>query len=112
MQISVEERGPATILAVDGSLDALTSRELEKQVKETIEAGKVNLVMDLGGVGYSSSAGLKVLLAGRKLSRQEGGDLRLANVQEDVEKIFRMAGLYGVIPQYPDLDAALESFSN
>ena len=110
MQIAIEERGQVTILTVDGSLDSLTARELEVQVKKMIEEGRVSLVMDLSGVDYSSSAGLKALLAARKLSRQMNGDLRLANVQVSVEKIFRMAGLFGAIPQYPDLEAAVESF--
>jgi anti-sigma B factor antagonist len=110
MQIAIDERGQVTILTVDGSLDSLTAQELEVQVKKMIEEGRVSLVMDLSGVDYSSSAGLKVLLAARKLSRQMNGDLRLANVQDSVEKIFRMAGLFGVIPQYPDLEAAVESF--
>ena len=67
---------------------------------------------DLAGVDYSSSAGIRVLLAAVKETRQKGGDLRLTAVQTNVNKVLTLAGIASAIEQYPDAATAISSFSS
>ena len=53
---------------------------------------------------------LRVLLAAIKETRQNGGDLRLAAVQANVNKVLTLAGISSAIEQYPDVEGAISSF--
>lgn len=110
MQVRDEERAGIMVVSVDGSLDALTAPELGKALTTQIEGGHSKLVADLAGVDYTSSAGLRVLLAAVKETRRIGGDLRLAAVQEDVNKVLNLAGFTSIVKQYPNVETAVSSF--
>ena len=110
MQVTSEQRGEVLVLLIEGSLDALTAPDLGTEFSTQIESGHFNLVADLAGVDYSSSAGLRVLLAAVKETRQNGGDLRLAAVQANVNKVLTLAGISSAIQQFPDVEAAVSSF--
>ena len=112
MQVKIEERGEVVVLSVEGSLDALTAPDLEQAFSAQIASGHFNLVADLAGVDYSSSAGLRVLLSAVKETRQNGGDLRLAVVQANVNKVLTLAGLASALEQYPDVETAISSFND
>jgi len=51
-----------------------------------------------------------VLLTAVKETRQNGGDLRLAAVQANVNKVLTLAGISSAIKQFPDVEAAVSSF--
>ncbi len=110
MQVTSEQRGEVLVLSVEGSLDALTAPDLGEEFSSQIESGHINLVANLADVDYSSSAGLRVLLAAVKETRQNGGDLRLAAVQANVNKVLTLAGISSAIEQFPDVEAAVSSF--
>lgn len=112
MQVKNEQRGEVMVLSVEGSLDALTAPDLGQAFSKQIASGHFNLVADLAEVDYSSSAGLRVLLAAVKETRQNDGDLRLAAVQTNVTKVLTLAGIASTIKQYPDVESAVSSFKD
>ncbi len=111
MQIKSEEHGKVIVVSVEGSLDALTAPEFGNVLTAQVEGGNPYLVADLAGVDYTSSAGLRVLLASVKETRKLGGDLRLAAVHDDVNKVLRLAGFTSIVQQFPDVEAAVASFA-
>jgi anti-anti-sigma regulatory factor len=46
-----------------------------------------------------------------KETRQIGGDFRLAGVQEKIYRVLKISGFVGILKIYPDLQAAIESYS-
>lgn len=112
MDLLVEQRGAVTVVAVIGSVDALTADDLVAAFKEQIEKGNAQLVADLGGVDYASSAGLRALLIALKESRQQGGDLRLAAVQKGVHRVLDLSGFTSIVKMYPAVDDAIASFDD
>jgi anti-anti-sigma factor len=110
MESSVEQVGNVTLVRVSGSVDGLTADSLQTTFREQVDAGAVRLVGDLGGVEYTSSAGLRALLATLKLARQRGGDLRLAAVQPAVFRVLELSGFTTILKLFPDVDAAVKSF--
>jgi anti-sigma B factor antagonist len=112
MNIDVEERGGVTVVAVEGSVDALTAGDFLQALEDELSKGNAALVADLSGVDYASSAGLRTLLAGVKASRRSGGDLRLCGVQKGVEKVLAMSGFTSILKIYDDADAAVASFAS
>jgi anti-anti-sigma factor len=110
MQIQIEQRAHVTVVAVAGSIDALTADTLTAALHEQVAAGNTRLVAAFGDVEYTSSAGLRVLLVTLKEARQRGGDLRLAGVQDRVRSVLELSGFTSILKCYPDVQQAVASF--
>ena len=81
-------------LLVEGRIDTLTSAELEQAVNNNAPLCE-KLVLDLAGVDYISSAGIRAVLNARKTV---GGDnLTLRNLNRNVFEIFKMTGFTKVL---------------
>ena len=110
MDIVVEQRAPTTVVRIKGSVDGLTADTLMTTLQQQIDAGNTRLVADLSGVSYTSSAGLRALLATVKQARSAGGDFRLAGVLPPVQKVLEMSGFTSILKLYPDVDGAVASY--
>lgn len=111
MKISEKSINDITIISVEGSIDALTAPEITKFMDGLISSGKIKLVADFSGVDYTSSAGLRVLLAAVKETRAKGGDFYLAGTQPDVQKVLGLSGFTSIIKIFGDADQAVSNFS-
>src|SRR5215216_8043996 len=105
MDIVVEQRAPTTVVRITGSVDGLTAELLMATLQQQIDAGNTRLIADLSGVSYTSSAGLRALLATVKQARQHGGDFRLAAVHPPVHKVLEMSGFTSILKLYGEVDA-------
>ncbi len=110
MEIRVEKRGPVAIVSIDGSVDGSTAGDLVSSLRQQVTDGSVQLVADLAGVDYTSSAGLRALLEMVKEARLHGGDLRLASVRREVLRVLELSGFTSILQVYPDVDSAVASF--
>src|SRR6476619_5623997 len=110
MDATVEMVGNVALVRVSGSVDGLTADSLQATFREQVEAGSARVVADLSGVEYTSSAGLRALLATVKLARQQGGDLRIAAVQPAVLRVLDLSGFTTILKLYPDVGTAVASF--
>lgn len=85
------EKGPAGgALALSGRLDTVTAPELEAVLTELLPAAEA-LTLNLEGLDYISSAGLRVILRAHKAMSRKGG-LKLTNVPEAVMEVFEITG--------------------
>lgn len=110
MEVTLSECGNATVVMIIGSIDGLTAGQLSSSVAEPIADGRVRLVVDFSRVNYTSSAGLRSLLGAVNDSRRKGGDLRLAGLQPQVQRVLSLAGFIGIIQTFADVDAAVASY--
>lgn len=111
MEIVVEHRATATVVRIVGNVDGLTAETLLAELQARVGEGHVRLVGDLSGVQYTSSAGLRALLAVLRDARRGGGDLRLAAVHPPVLKVLELSGFTTILKLYDDVDGAVASFS-
>ncbi len=95
MTIDIKRTATETILEISGRLDTTTAPALDKTIHEDI-GGTENLVLDIKGVEYISSAGLRVLLGAQK-KMQEIGSMKVINVCEAVMEVFEMTGFADVL---------------
>jgi anti-anti-sigma factor len=107
----VEEAGRA-IVTVTGSVDALTAPGLAKTLSDQVQAGRANLVVDLMGVEFMSSAGLRTLLGAVKETRSQGGDLRIASSNPGVDKVLKMSGFHNIAKVFASQAEAIASFGS
>lgn len=111
MDISIRQAAPAVVIQIVGSVDGLTAEDLQRAFAGEVQKGETRLVVDFAGVDYTSSAGLRVLLATMKQVRQKGGDLRIAAVRPGVLRVLEMSGFTSILKIFPDTDAAVASFA-
>ena len=95
MTIEIKKTEAETVVAIAGRLDTITAPALDKTINEDIEGTK-NLVLDLKGVEYVSSAGLRVILTAQK-KMQKIGSMKLINVCQDVMEVFEMTGFADIL---------------
>lgn len=111
MNIELQAGKHAAVVVISGSVDGLTAEHLLGTLKELVDTGQTRLVADLAGVLYTSSAGLRALLATVKQARQGGGDLRLARINPPVLKVLEMSGFTTIMKCYDDVAAAMDSYA-
>jgi anti-anti-sigma factor len=111
MEIHDRQVGNVTVIALKGSIDAMTAPKITEFIQGQVAKGNIKLVADLEGVDYTSSAGLRVLLGAIKDTRSQGGDLRLVGVQPDVLKVLSLSGFTNILKMFDNMDAAVASYS-
>ena len=83
----------AAELEVSGRLDAYWADHLAAAIEESVQAGGHRLRLDMGGVAYMSSAGIRVLLRVRKQLQALGGSFAVVNPSAAVRNVLEMVGL-------------------
>jgi anti-anti-sigma regulatory factor len=136
MNISVSQaqgRVPVTVLQLDGKLDGQTYQELIDKARELYDSGTRNVLVDMTGLSYISSAGLvslhtiALLMRGEALPDPEQGwanvknmdrsreagvqeHIKLFNPRPEVKSVLDMVGFSQMFGIYTDREQALQSF--
>jgi anti-sigma B factor antagonist len=95
MTIEIKKNETETIIEIVGRLDTITAPALDKTINEDIGDTK-NLVLDVKGVEYISSAGLRVLLSAQK-KMQKIGSMKVTGVCAEVMEVFEMTGFADIL---------------
>ncbi|HYN75778.1 MAG TPA: anti-sigma factor antagonist [Candidatus Limnocylindria bacterium] len=103
--------GDRTVVEVGGEIDVYTAPQLRERVVELVDAGQVDLVLDLTGVDFLDSTGLGVLVGALNRVRAQDGSLALVLTQERILKIFEITGLRKVFPIHATVEEAVSSSS-
>jgi anti-sigma B factor antagonist len=112
MKTEVKQESNSTIIEVSGSVDALTAPALTKILLDQIHGGHVNLVVNLIGVEFMSSAGLRTLLGAVKEARSNGGDLRITSTNPGIDKVLKMSGFHNIAKVFASQAEAVSSFGS
>jgi anti-anti-sigma factor len=107
MAIQTRREGDAAVVAVSGKLDMVTQAEFRSAVTDAMTGGAKRAVIDLAGLTYVSSAGIGALAAIASELKGRGGDLRVANPQGNVLRIFEICGIDKVVHVHHSVDEAL-----
>lgn len=93
MSLTQQIVGRTLVFEVDGQLIVGNRQELKRRMLTALADGARRFVIDLSRTGYIDSSGLGVLISLSKEVRAEGGELRLASLNEDLQTLFAMTGL-------------------
>jgi len=106
VELACGQQGQVHIVALGGRLDADGAVDLELGLQELEAQGASHFVLDLTGLIYASSAGLKSLAAFAARVTKAKGSVRLAGLSPALQPVFKQ-GLPQQIPTYVDRAAAL-----
>jgi len=86
-QLDEPGKGPATLVKLVGRLDTLTAPQADTEIQPVVAGSAKNVIFDLAGLTFISSAGLRVLLGARKALGERGAQLHLINLQPQIAKV-------------------------
>ena len=95
MIIEIKKNAEETVIEIVGRLDTTTAPALDKTINEDIGETK-NLVLDLKGLEYISSAGLRVLLSTQK-KMLKNGTMTVKNVCAAIMEVFEITGFADIL---------------
>lgn len=110
MSLQVIKHGDIVVIEVDGQLIVGNRQELKQKVLDEADAGARKVLVDFAKAGYIDSSGLGVLVSLAKRMRELGGDLRLANLNDDLQTLFELTKLDSLFQISDTRERALESF--
>lgn len=110
MAFTVVKQGDVTVVDVDGQLIVGNRQELKQKVLEELDGGDRKFVIDFANTGYIDSSGLGVLVSLSKKIREQGGELRLASLNEDLRTLFELTKLDTLFRIADSREEALEGF--
>jgi len=94
MDISFNNKDNVLCIALNGRLDATNASGTEKQISDYLNnlEKNIDIAIDLTGLDYISSAGLRVLLVITKNQKKNNSNLCLFGLSENVMEIFQISG--------------------
>lgn len=111
MDITVEKPEGLSVVFASGAIDAVTCTELEEALIRLVDEGQTHIILDLEGVHYISSAGMRVILI--VIQRLHGtGKFALSSLNKDVMAVIEMAGFTNIMDIYDDLESAKTALSH
>lgn len=106
--IDVEDAGDGRgVLVVEGDVDLYTSPQLRDRLAESMENGRLLLVVDLAGTTFIDSSGLGALIGAHARLRERRGRLVLCCPRDEVVRTLELTGLDQVMTVMPSREQAL-----
>jgi anti-sigma B factor antagonist len=103
-------RDGVSVLRLDGRLNMVSAAQLKKAITDSVDGDGARIVVDLAAVSFMDSSGLGALIAGLKKARQEGGDLRITGVTQQVATVLALTNLDRVLHSHDSVEGALHGW--
>jgi anti-sigma B factor antagonist len=111
VKTNVRETANAVIMKVSGRIAlGASGPSLQDGIRELLDGGHKNIILDLGGVTFLDSSGLGQLVGGYATAVSQGSEIKLLNLNRKVYDLMQVTKLYTVFAIYTDEAAALKSF--
>ena len=107
MQISTTLKDGISVTRISGRMDATTVSEFNEECQNLLKSGSGRIIIDLEGLEYISSAGLRGILTMGKACKAAGTALAFCSMQAMVADMFKLSGFTSILKVYPSLDEAL-----
>ena len=110
LSIETDNRQIVSVVKVKGHVDSETAPELDDALTKLLLENRNQIVLNLQGVEFISSAGLRAVVKAYQAAKKSGGDVRLAAVSTPVEVILRTVGMMQMLQMYPTEQEAMAAF--
>lgn len=88
------------LVGLDGELDHCCAQSVRRELDSLLsDPGIRQLVLDFSGMTFMDSSGIGVILGRYRILRERGGTVSVIHMNEQVGRIFTMAGMNKVIKQ-------------
>jgi anti-sigma B factor antagonist len=108
MDATFEQLGSSLVIAVAGRLDTVSAPQFDQRVAPALAQPHARILLDLSGVSYISSAGLRSILQLVKHEADHGGRVGLFSVPAPIMDVIGISGFQSRLDLYPDRASALK----
>lgn len=107
MQLDFSELGDKTrLIKLSGRLDIIGTGEIETRFAGYCAVNQCRILVDLSGVDFLASIGIRLLVINAKSVASRGGHMFILNPTPDVRHVLDISGIPPIIPIYDSLDSA------
>jgi len=111
METNSKQYKHCDLVNVSGRVDSSTAPKLAEELNKITGSGRFKIVIDLQGVEFLSSAGLRVLISTQKnCKRYNRGEVVLAAVPANILAVFELAGFTSIFKICDDALTAVGTF--
>ena len=111
MQIDTREVAGMTVVDMVGRLDTSTSGEAYDQMVAIAKSGASKVILNLDGMEYVSSAGLRVILTAAKLLKSSMGEMKICHANGVVKEVLETSGFDHIIDIYDEENEAIAALN-
>ena len=110
MEISTTIHESYVIAQVEGEVDAYTARELNNTLMDLLGQGHRRIVIDVAGMTFISSAGIRAILFAHREAVQLDAEIRLVGPQDQVQRTFKIVGFFELFQISDTLQEAINGW--
>ncbi len=111
LKATARESGGVTVIDLSGRITlGEGSALLRETLRDLLNKGQKNIVLNLGDVNYIDSSGIGELVSGFTSVKNQGGELKLLHLTKKVHDLLQITKLYIVFDVHSDEHAAVSSF--
>lgn len=111
MRINIQNYNDVTVIELQGEVDGDIANPLKDTITSTVAGSRTRIVLDMSNVNSIDSQGLELLLWVRQYCRQNRAQLKLAGLDETIEKVLEITGLQTEFDRHTELAQAVRSFA-
>lgn len=102
MKITYIKKDKRLIFEIEEDIDECCVQKIRRRIDNEIQRYMPKeVIFDFSNVSFMDSAGIGLIIGRYKLINMIGGELKIANVNTQIQKIFEMSGLLRLIPVEP-----------
>ncbi|WZL74536.1 anti-sigma F factor antagonist [Clostridiaceae bacterium 35-E11] len=110
MRIHFETIDNNLIIALNGELDHHSAEEMREEIDKKIDSNHIkNIIFDFKDMNFMDSSGIGVVIGRYKKVSKLGGQAAVININNRVERIFKMSGLFNIVRKFENKQQAIES---
>ena len=107
VELQTEQMNDGTMkINLLGRLDILGTNAIDLRFTSLTATRKANVIVDLSGVDFLASMGVRLLLSNAKALASRGGKMVICKPDPMVRKVLETTGTDAIIPLYDDVDSA------
>ena len=112
LNILSEIQDDVAIIRLDGDLVVSEVEKLRSEIRELAEKNIHKVILDFADIDFIDSSGIGLLVEILKsLSKYEGGQLKIVNINRQVKDILKQIQLFSIFDIYDSEEEAIESFN-
>lgn len=112
LELNIRDVEEITIIDIKGELDLQHANDLRAEIKELINKGRLNILINLDETNYMDSSGIGVLVSSLTTLQKKKGILKIVNVKEAVKKVFEFSRLDLVFKIFNSEEEALSNWAS
>ena len=112
MEVTTAREGAHLIVGVDGRVDGVSAPDFQAAIEGAIQPSDQAVIVDMGGVQFIASAGLRVFLVAGRLLQKQNARLVACSLSGPVREVFAVSGFDKIVPLYDSSGDALQALND